>query len=243
KEIFSKIDKKELITEFLEKWISTQQDNDIYFDEKFKTFTTYLGGFHENRKNMYTDKAQSTAIAYRLIHENLPKALDNLKIFEKVKTVPEVYEKCLALYTSIEPYLNINTIDEAFELEYYNEVLTQRQIDVYNLIIGGKTERDGKKTQGLNEHINLYNQKQEKNNRIPKLKPLYKQILSDRESISFLPETFEESQDVLDAIENYYKANLIDYKPDDKEDTENVLKEVYSLLKGINDYNTNKIYI
>src|SRR5690554_5361895 len=244
KDIFSKIDRKELITEFLEKWISTQQDNDIYFDEKFKTFTTYFGGFHENRKNMYTDKPQSTAIAYRLIHENLPKFLDNLKIFEKVKTVPEVYKKCLELYTNIEPYLNINSIDEAFELRYYNEVLTQKQIDVYNLIIGGQTKDEGKKKiQGLNEYINLYNQKQEKKNRIPRLKPLYKQILSDRERISFLPDNFEESQDVLDAIESYYKANLVDYKPDDKEDTENVLKEVVTLLKGINDYDTNKIYI
>ena len=71
KEIFAKIDKKELITELLEQWILQQKEEDIYFDEKFKNFTTYFGGFHENRKNMYSDKAQSTAIAFRLIHENL----------------------------------------------------------------------------------------------------------------------------------------------------------------------------
>ena len=244
KDIFSKIDKKELITKLLEEWISKQQNDDIYFDEKFKTFTTYFGGFHENRKNMYTDKAHTTAIAYRLIHENLPKFIDNIKIFEKVKTVPEVYKNCSTLYTNIEAYLNINSIDEAFELAYYNEVLSQKEIDVYNLIIGGQTKEEGKKKiQGLNEYINLYNQKQEKKNRIPKLKPLYKQILSDRENISFLPELFEESQDVLDAIESYYKANLVDYKPDDKDDTENILKELYSLLKGVNSFDTNKIYI
>ncbi|MDT8316858.1 MAG: type V CRISPR-associated protein Cas12a/Cpf1 [bacterium] len=244
KTIFLKIDKKELITELLEDWIEMQRGEDIYFDEKFKKFTTYFGGFHENRKNMYTDKAQTTAIAYRLVHENLPKFLDNIKIFERLTNVPELYEKCAVLYEEIEEYLNITCIAEAFELGYYNEVLTQKRIDVYNLIIGGRSPEEGKKKiQGLNEYINLYNQKQDKRDRIPKLKVLYKQILSDRGSASFLPEAFEESQGVLDAIEEYYRANLIDFKPDDKDDTENVLEKTKTLLTGLKDYDLNKIYL
>ncbi|MEQ9310054.1 MAG: type V CRISPR-associated protein Cas12a/Cpf1 [Balneolaceae bacterium] len=245
KEVFSKMFKKELITELLEDWIFLQKGQEIYFDENFKSFTTYFGGFHENRKNMYTDKEQTTAIAYRLVHENLPKFMDNIKIFEKVKTVPELYEKCPVLYNEIEEYLvNSTSINEAFELSYYNGVLTQSGIDVYNLVIGGRTFEEGKKKiQGLNEYINLYNQNQEKKNRVPKLKPLYKQILSDRESISFLPDAFEDSQEVLEAIECYYKANLIDYKPSDKVETESVLQEVKELLADIKSYDLNKIYI
>jgi CRISPR-associated protein Cpf1 len=260
KSVFSNIDKKELITEELEKWLpqnkiirtreeweqksKEEKEHLFYFDEKFKNFTTYFGGFHENRKNMYTDKEQSTAIAYRLIHENLPKFLDNVKTFEKLKTVPELQEKCKILYKEIEEYLNINTIDEAFELPYYNEVLTQSQIDVYNLIIGGRTVIEGeKKIQGLNEYINLHNQKQEKGNRIPKLKILYKQILSDRGNISFLPDAFEKSEEVLEAIENYYKSNILCFQPKDKEDTENVLEKVKQLLTEIPSLDLNKMYI
>jgi len=244
KEIFAKIDKKELITELLEQWMQRQNEDDFYFDEKFKNFTTYFGGFHENRKNMYSDQAQSTAIAYRLIHENLPKFLENIKIFEKIKAVPEVYEKCQVLYKEIEEYLNINSIDEAFELDYYNEVLTQKQIDVYNLIIGGRIPSEGKtKIQGLNEYINLYNQRQEKNKRIPKLKILYKQILSDRVSTSFTLDKFTKDQEVLNAVEEYYKFELLDYKPKDKEDTENVLESVKEIVAHLTDYDLRKIYL
>lgn len=92
---------------------------------------------------MYSDKEQSTAIAYRLIHENLPKFLDNIKIFERLKDIPELYEKCADIYRYIEGYLNIREIDEAFELDYFNEVLTQKEIDVYNLIIGGRSPKEG----------------------------------------------------------------------------------------------------
>lgn len=243
KEIYTKLGKKELITDLLEQWILRQSD-DFYFDEGFKNFTTYFGGFHENRKNMYSDKAQSTAIAYRLIHENLPKFLENIKIFEKVKAVTEVYEKCQILYKEIEEYLNIAKIDKAFELNYYNEVLTQKQIDVYNLIIGGRTSEEGKrKIQGLNEYINLYNQKQEKNKRIPRLKPLYKQILSDRSSTSFMAKNFTEDQEVLDAIEEYYKFHLLDFKAESKDGTENVLEKVKELLANLKEYDLSKLYL
>ncbi|HNL16923.1 MAG TPA: type V CRISPR-associated protein Cas12a/Cpf1, partial [Chitinophagales bacterium] len=242
-EIFKVLDKKELITKLMVDWLEQKEDKDKV--EEFKTFTTYFTGFHENRKNMYTDKAQSTAIAYRLVHENLPKFLDNIKVFEKLKAVPELYEKCSVLYKEIEEYLNIRYIDEAFELGYYNMVLTQKQIEVYNLIIGGRTPKENeKKIQGLNEYINLYNQKQQdKKNKIPKLKPLYKMILSDRESVSFLAEKFDNSQEVLNAIKEYYHANIKSYQSSEKDDTENVLERVKDLLANLSSNNLFQIYI
>lgn len=246
KEIFSKIDKKELITELLKNWVRKHKQEDVDLVESFKDFTTYFGGFHENRKNMYTDKEQSTAIAFRLVHENLPKFLDNIRTFERIKEIPELYEKCKELYQNIEVYLNIASIDEAFELTYYNEVLTQKQIGVYNLIVGGRVAEEGKpKIKGLNEYINTeYNQKQtDKNKRIPKLKMLYKQILSDRENTSFIAEKFEDSEEVLDAINEYYHHYLISFLPKEKEDTENVLKQIQSILQSVKEYDLSKIYI
>lgn len=248
KAIYQNIFKKELFTELLDEFVKNLEDKKIVND--FKSFTTYFSGFHENRKNMYTDKEQSTAIAYRLVHENLPKFLDNINIYKKVKEIPVLKEECKVLYKEIEEYLNVNSIDEVFELSYYNEALSQKDIDVYNLIIGGRTLEEGKKKiQGLNEYINLYNQKQEKKNRIPKLKILYKQILSDRDSISFLPEAFEDdkdktaSQHVLEAINLYYRDNLLCFQPKDKKDTENVLEETKKLLAGLSIADLSKIYI
>ena len=242
KEIFGKLNKKELFTELLEEW--KQEKGDFYFDEEFKTFTTYFTGFNKNRANMYSDEAKSTAIAFRLIHENLPKFLDNIKVFEKAKSIPQLQENCKLLYKEIEEYLNISKIDEVFELGYFNEALTQNDIDVYNLIIGGRTAKEGvQKIQGLNEYINLYNQKQDKKNRIPKLKVLYKQILSDRENISFLPEKFNDSNEVLEAIENFYKSNLLEFQTGDMEHSENVLASLKTLVGEIANFDTSKIYL
>lgn len=258
-DIFSKMFKKELFTELLGEWISEskkeiikdlnewnkkskdEKKDLVFFDEDFKKFTVYFQGFNENRKNMYTDKDQSTAIAYRLIHENLPKFLDNVNAFKKIKPIPELYKKCTSLYKEIKEYLNIKNIDEVFELEYYNKLLTQEQIDSYNLIIGGMTVQKGKnKIQGLNEYINLYNQKHDKK---PKLKQLYKQILSDKESVSFLPGAFKDAQELLDAIEEYYQSNLISFQPDGTDSAENVLKKIKELLENLENYDTKKVYI
>lgn len=244
KSIFAILDKKELITIELEKWIEQQGLNDIYLDEKFKTFTTYFTGFHQNRKNMYSVEANSTAIAYRLIHENLPKFLENVKAFEKIIEVPELKPKIEKIYKDFEAFLNVNAIDELFELNYFNDVLTQVGIDVYNNIIGGRTEAEGKpKIQGLNEIINLYNQTKEKKDRLPKLKQLYKQILSDRVSLSFLPDAFVEGKEVLKAIFDFYKVNLLSYKIERQEESQNLLVCIKQLLENLSSFETDKIYL
>lgn len=243
KEIFSKIDKKELITELLEKWIHAQQNEDIYFDESFKNFTTYFGGFHENRKNMYSDNEQSTAIAYRLIHENLPRFLDNIRTY---KNICEKFDtrKIAEIETTLEDLIQGQKLSDIFSLDHFNNHLTQKGIDFYNTILGGWTEENGTKVQGLNEHINLYNQKQkDKNQRILKLKPLYKQILSDRESTSFRVEKFENSTEVLEAINGFYHHSLITFKQEGKDDTENVLNEIQNILANLKEYDLSKIYI
>lgn len=244
KSIFAILDKKELITEELEKWFENNEQKDIYFDEKFKTFTTYFTGFHQNRKNMYSVDPNSTAIAYRLIHENLPKFLENTKAFEKIKQVPELQPKIAKIYKDFELYLNVNSIDELFELNYFNNVLTQIGIDVYNYIIGGRTETDGKpKIQGLNEIINLYNQTKDKKDRLPKLKQLYKQILSDRVSLSFLPDAFTDGKQVLKAIFDFYKINLLSYTIEGQEESQNLLLLIRQTIENLSNFDTQKIYL
>ena len=81
---FRRIDKKELIKDDLIAFVGKLEERKLI--EEFKDFTTYFTGFHENRKNMYSAEPQSTAIAYRLIHENLPKFIDNMSVFDKVAT-------------------------------------------------------------------------------------------------------------------------------------------------------------
>ncbi len=197
--------------------------------EKFKGFTTYFDGLHQNRKNMYSEEAKSTAIAYRLIHENLPKFIDNIEVFNKIKDIPEIAENIMQLHEDFKSYLNVSQIAEIFELQFFNSVLTQPQIETYNAIIGGKSEGEHK-IQGLNEYINIYNQGH-KDARIPKFKVLYKQILSDREHLSWLPEQFTSDNELLSAIRAYSDSisdSLINLKV---------------LLENINSYNLDGIFL
>ena len=234
---FKRIDKKELIKEDLVNFVTNQEDR-LLIDE-FRDFTTYFTGFHENRKNMYSAEAQSTAIAYRLIHENLPKFIDNMLVFDKVAASP-VSEQFAGLYSNFEEYLNVMNIFEMFRLDYFNIVLTQKQIDIYNYIIGGRTLDDGIKIKGLNEYINLYNQQQkDKSARLPKLKPLYKQILSDRNAISWLPEQFESDEKALEAIQKAYQE-LDEQVLNRNKEGEHSLK---GLLQTLAEYDLDKIYI
>ncbi len=202
---------------------------------EFKEFTTYFTGFHENRKNMYSDEEKSTAISYRLIHENLPRFIDNMMVFDKIANSP-VSTHFGELYESFESYLNVCDLSEMFKLDYFNMVLPQSQIDVYNAVIGGKVLDDGTKIKGLNEYINLHNQQQkDKSQRLPKFRMLYKQILSDRNAISWLPEKFDSDKHLLESVEQFYQniAHTILRG-------ENSLK---SLLLTLCEYDLSKIYI
>ena len=234
---FKRMDKKELIKEDLQNFLTSVEDKQLV--KEFENFTTYFTGFHENRKNMYSAEEQSTAIAYRLIHDNLPKFIDNITSYQKIKAAG--ISDCIELvYTNFDIHLNIASLDEVFSLSYYPNLLTQEQIDVYNAIIGGRSEEEKPKIQGLNEYINLYNQKQtDKNKRLPKLKPLYKQILSDRNAISWLPQQFKNETEVLNSIEEWYRE-LQQKIMTNRKNGERSLKE---LLTHLNEYNLSKIYL
>ena len=213
---------------------SMSQDEAKELVKEFWGFTTYFEGFHKNRKNMYTSEEKSTSIAYRLVNENLPKFIDNMEAFKKAIAKPEIQANMEELYSNFAEYLNVESIQEMFQLDYYDMLLTQKQIDVYNAIIGGKTDEDHDvKIKGINEYINLYNQ-QHKDEKLPKLKALFKQILSDRNAISWLPEEFNSDQEVLDAIKDCYERL-----------SENVLgdKVLKSLLCSLSDYNLNGIFV
>ena len=238
-----KKDKKKIIDSDLIQFIntadSTQLDSMTQVEAKelvkeFWGFVTYFYGFFDNRKNMYTAEKKSTGIAYRLINENLPKFIDNMEAFKKVIARPEIQANMEELYSDFSEYLNVESIQEMFQLDYYDMLLTQKQIDVYNAIIGGKTDDEHDvKIKGINEYINLYNQ-QHKDTRLPKLKALFKQILSDRNAISWLPEEFNSDQEVLNAIKDCYERL-----------SENVLgdKVLKSLLGSLADYSLEGIFI
>lgn len=236
---FKNLFAKELIKDDLKRFIKSEEEQKLI--SEFENFTTYFTGFHENRKNMYSSEEKATAIAFRLIHENLPKFIDNMRAFDKVKISPvkDNFRDILS-DSGLGPVIQVNSVEDMFSLEFFNETLSQLGIDRYNHLIGGFTPEDDKeKIKGLNEYINLYNQTAIKENRLPKLKPLYKQILSDRSSASFIPEEFTSDHEVLESIETFYQEIIVNVL-NKKDPGEISLK---SLLENIAEYDLNRIYL
>jgi len=239
--IYKNLFAKELIKKDLKDFVK-EEDKELI--EEFEDFTTYFTGFHENRKNIYTHEEKSTAIAYRLIHENLPSFLDNLGVYQSIKEDhPDLdfspMEK--ELYEVLNG-MRVKGIEEVFTLDFFNNMLTQKGIDAYNAILGGKSEKGQRKIKGVNEYIHEHRQLKGLTLRqLPNLKPLYKQILSDRESISFLPEYFEKDQELLDSIKAFYQNGLCSWEKDGK--TQDVLQEIENLLLPLNEFDLEKIFI
>lgn len=221
---------KELICEDLPSFLTDKDERETV--ECFRSFTTYFKGFNTNRENVYSSDGKSTAIAYRCINDNLPRFLDNVKSFQKVfdNLSDETITK---LNTDLYNIFGRN-IEDIFSVDYFEFVLTQSGIEIYNSMIGGYTCSDKTKIQGLNECINLYNQqvaKNEKSKKLPLMKPLYKQILSEKDSVSFIPEKFNSDNEVLHAIDDYYTGHIGDF---------DLLTE---LLQSLNTYNANGIFV
>lgn len=221
---------KEIIEEILPSFLKEKAEVDDVAD--FYGFTTYFKGFHDNRKNMYTDEEKPTGIAYRSINENLPRFFDNIKVFgivNKALSDETINELNDITYSSLGVHLA-----DIFSTDFYTYVLSQANIDKYNRIIGGYVD-NGIKVQGLNEYINLYNQqiaKNDKSKRLPLFTVMYKQILSDCDTVSPIPEKFKDDDELLTAVNNFYDNILT-----------KCLDDIAKLFDNINSYNFNGIFM
>ena len=180
-ENYSLIGSKDII-KLLQKLHSDEADYNAL--ESFNNFFTYFSSYNEVRKNLYSDEEKSSTVAYRLINENFPKFLDNIKVYAIAKKAGIIAEG-----------MSEEEQDCLFIVETFNNVLTQKGIDTYNSEIGK-----------VNSAINLYNQQNKKEKdfrKIPKMKELFKQILSDREQ-SFIDE-FTNDEELISKMKAYYE--------------------------------------
>ena len=189
---------QDLIKKELPQFVDNTEDKLLI--SEFDNFSTYFNGFYQNRANMFSDEAKSSTISYRLIHENLPKFLDNVKLAAEL--MKKNSGNVIVADDAVLKKTGIESASDVFHVQYFQYVLTQRGIDKYNYIIGGVSSDEKSKDKGVNEYINLYNQQNKI--KIGKMKKLFKQILTDRESLSFLPEMFEDDQELIDSLEDVY---------------------------------------
>ena len=210
---YSKLFKAGMIKELLPNYFVEQEQRAII--EKFNDFTTYFSSFSKARENMYSMETKSCTIANRIVADNLPRFLDNCNIFKAIKAaitrelqdVANNYNELLAI-----------SLEGMFEVRAFSLVLSHDSIMIYNKIVGE-----------INKHI--YNYSVSKRKRLPLLKSLFKQILSENNGISFVSNQFKEDQEVLDGIREFYIG------------FEDTLLKIEKLFEEFNIYDLDMIYV
>ena len=215
-------------SDFFKHTLSDMSDKDEYYRplSTFSKFACYFQGFQKNRENLYSVSDIATAVPYRIVNDNFPKFATNVHAFmqlsEKFPSIPASAESELA------NLLAGCSLAEIFSLNGYNRCLTQHGISFINQIIGGYTLEDGTKIRGLNEFVNLYIQQHPecKSVQVPdRMTLLFKQILSDRDSLSFIPQMFGDDSEVLKSVADF-RAMLKD---------EGILPLIFKGIEAIRD--------
>lgn len=181
---------KELFGSELETiYIEEDQEKSIF--DGWKGFTGYFTKFFETRKNFYAEDGKASAIATRA-QSNFERHLGNVELFNRISGIANLSE--------IEEFTG-KTGDNIFTPEGYSSCLLQEGIDEYNDFLGGLSLENGKKIKGVNEVINEF--RQGTGEKLPFLKKLDKQILSEKEK--FIDE-IEDDKDLLDHLNRYIQS-------------------------------------
>ena len=210
--------------------------------DSFKGFSTYFKGFQENRQNIYSADPISTGVPYRVVHDNFPKFLSNIETYHNIqKFCPSVLVDAEA---ELKELLNGRKFTEIFNIDYFNNVISQEGIDFFNQMIGGYTLEKGAKIRGINEFANLYRQQNPefaKSRIATRMIPLYKQILSDRGSMSFILEPFNDASQVQSAVKEFFEKHILSYEIEGSQI--NVLDGINDLIARLNNFDLDKIFI
>ena len=165
----------------------------------FNSFVGYFSGYKENRNNMFSEKAEITAISNRLINENMLLYFENCLKLEKIKNNAEELhdELCEILKEFVLP-------------KNYSMLLTQDKIEEYNKLIGH--DANDKFAKGCNQLINEYRLKYpEKKKVIPFLNQLYNQILFRDIKTQNGIEKISTDKELFEIINVYIQNTLDDY--------------------------------
>ncbi len=222
KELFAKKnEKKDVEDSPLFTYAKTKNEKNAL--ESFVNFTVFFKRYNENRKNMYVDKKQTTAIAYRIANVNLPKFEENNNCFLEIKKTKLM--EILNKNRQLKKLLKGKKCEEVFRLDYYINVWKQTEIDEYNEIVGI-----------INTNIKQYNDtlSGKKKSELPLMKKLHKQILGFKEEDKNKWEYrgFDSDKEMLTAVREFYSTYELKIK-----------EKLRQLLETINDFDLSGIHV
>lgn len=223
---YKKIFKKEFLTELLPAWIARSgRKDELYFDESFKRRSTLFANYHTARKVLY---GEDGLIVRRIVDENIPRHLANCEAFRKVQEseiadcINEIKEN---LCVCPEDWFSKDSL-----------ILTQDVISMYNAMIGGFKPKSGNMVKGFNSYISEYNQVHR--DKLPLMTQLYKMVLSDRESVSWLPEAFNEDMEVIEAVFKFHREAILA-----EEAGKNFCSRAVMFVGNLENYAPDKVFV
>lgn len=238
----------ESVKDTLNKLLSQNNDQQKDFNEQdkklltqFKGLTTpYFSQYATARNNVYTADDQTTAFAYRTINDNLDKFLCNQQNWEKIreKLSDKLHVLQQQLSVDLKKHLSCENVDQVFELQTFNQCILQGGITLYNTVLGGKKPENCENIKGINQLINEYNQCVDKKDRLHRLIPLYKQIMGDAVSLSFVKPCFDSADELWNAVNDYYLKELLG----DAEE-ESYLSQIAHLIEDLDADSAQGVYI
>jgi len=231
---FRKLLKAKFVLDYLARKVENEKTNKVKigtenFDKEviknalitFKGFSTYFSGFETNRLNYYVTKDEkATAVATRIVSDNLPKFVDNILDYEKYrndynKVFTKLKENGKDLKiknskwdgkdkeTEFIPAYDIKTDKTSFEITNFVNCLSQSEIDAYNA-----------KVANVNYLVNLYYQQTK--TKLPKFKVLFKQIgCGEKKEFLKVIKDNKELKDVLTKAKVLGEEYFIDGKDKD----------------------------
>lgn len=190
---------KQLFSDLEKKYENDPENRKII--ESFRGFTSYFVGFNNNRENFYKNDNKASSIGHRIVVENFRRHSSNIRKFaEIVDLIPSLSKNIENNFKKKYGQIDLGSL---FTPNGFNYALDQKGIERYNTILGGFSLDGISKVKGINEMVNEYcqqNYEPESKRKALLLSPLYNQILSDKESSSFIYDVLESDEDVYNVL-------------------------------------------
>lgn len=206
------------------------KENEEYNDEekkqKFETlklfdgFTTTLTHFFENRKNTFSNEAIHSSICYRVVDENATIFYQNMVSYKNI--VDNASQEIDKIEEEIRQHCGDRKMSHIYSPDFYNNVLVQQGIELYNDICGM-----------VNRHMNLYCQQTKEKSGRYRMRKLHKQILSIASSSYEIPYKYEDDAQVYSSINELV----------DRIVSADFSTKLEKLLEKASEYDFDKIYI
>lgn len=168
----------------------------------YATRASLLQDYQKIRSTMYESTGKGTPI-YRIINENMPRFEANIRNWKSIlEKMPEASEIFSLVISEMGP--QDIPAEAFFDEASYGLFLSEPAIAVYNTLLNGWTD-EKVHHKGLRAYIREASQK-DKSLKLPDLQKLHHQILSERETLSYVPFQASCDDDVWSAIDTFFGA-------------------------------------